>query len=240
MYSHALPYRYVLGTRVDAATCAGAASVVLHWARTKQSKFVCPADVSLVMTAHDDGLFRRVVNSADLVISDGLRLAWTLRAFGIDCAMPVRASDLLARVCELAAHERIPIGLLIDDARRANALRSRLESMHPGLHIVYTERLAHSSMTAREDERQIARINDSGARILLVGGERRNEKRWMVEHKGRVKCVMLGLGRSLDAIPAIEHQSGAPKAPRDFDIKANVRFVTLVVLQWLGLRPTWS
>lgn len=240
VYLHALPYRYVLGTRVDATTSADAASVILQWARAEQSKFVCSANVRLVMTAHDDGLFRRIVNSADLVISDGLPLAWTLRAFGVESAASVRGCDLLTRVCDRSAREGVAVGLLVSGAGRATALRHQLERAHPGLNLAYVGQLPDGRTSAREEERLIGRINESGSRILLVAGESRNEQRWIVEHKGRIKSVMLGVGRPLHEAAAV-HGDSIGLGKRHYSaVKANIRFVTLVMLQWLGLRTTWS
>lgn len=70
-------------------------------------RFVGVANVHMVMEAHDDPVYRRVVREADLVTPDGVLLVWGLRAMGVRDASRVYGPTLTLHVCEAAAREVI-------------------------------------------------------------------------------------------------------------------------------------
>src|SRR3712207_5241838 len=106
-----LASRYILGMRVDATSYGDASRRVLQWAREGRSAYVCVATVHMTMEGFDSASFRRMVNEADLVTPDGRPLVWALWSLGVKGASQVRGADLTTHVVELAARERVPIGL---------------------------------------------------------------------------------------------------------------------------------
>jgi N-acetylglucosaminyldiphosphoundecaprenol N-acetyl-beta-D-mannosaminyltransferase len=72
----------ILGMRVDPTSYEEATEKVLAWAAAGESRYVCVANVHMVMEAHDDPSFRALVNAADLVTPDGMPLVWMLRKLG--------------------------------------------------------------------------------------------------------------------------------------------------------------
>ena len=83
--------RQVLGVRVDATTYLDATRQILDWAHSAQSRYVCCASVNNIMEAHDSHEFLGVMNSADLVTSDGMPLVWLLRLLGVKRRARLRA-----------------------------------------------------------------------------------------------------------------------------------------------------
>ena len=103
-----------------------------------------------------------------------------------------------------------------------------------------------------EDERVTREINASGARILFVGLGSPKQDIWMAEHRGKVNCVMLGVGAAFDFLSGTK-----PQAPRWMMraglewlfrlateprrlwrryLRHNPRFAVLFGLQLLGLK----
>ena len=72
---------------------------------------VCVGNVHMTMEAWDDRAFREVVDTADLVVSDGMPLVWALRSLGVSRAARVRGPDLMLDLCREAAAKGIPVGL---------------------------------------------------------------------------------------------------------------------------------
>jgi N-acetylglucosaminyldiphosphoundecaprenol N-acetyl-beta-D-mannosaminyltransferase len=54
------------------------------------------------------------------------------------------------------------------------------------------------AITSEEDEDYVRRINSSGAGLVFVGLGCPKQERWMMEHRGRVNAVMLGVGAAFD------------------------------------------
>ena len=71
-----LQRKYILGMRVDATSYADAGRQVLDWARHHESRYICAADMHMVMESHYSREFRDIVNGADLVTPDGMPLVW--------------------------------------------------------------------------------------------------------------------------------------------------------------------
>lgn len=245
-------HSYILGMRVDATSYKDAVSRVLDWASARESRYVCVANVHMTMEAYDSLEFQRIVNSADLVTPDGMPLVWMLRKLGVSNQRRVYGPALMDRLCEIASREGVPVGLYGGRRETLDELKARLRAKYPNLNIVYAHSPPFRSLTAAEDERVVEEINASGARILFVGLGCPKQERWMAEHKGRIKAVMLGVGAAFDF-----HAGRVPQAPPWMQrmglewlfrlvmeprrlwqryAKHNPRFVVLALMQLLGLR----
>ncbi|HUQ48524.1 MAG TPA: WecB/TagA/CpsF family glycosyltransferase [Gemmatimonadaceae bacterium] len=189
---------HVLGTRVDATSYADATAQVMDWAKNAESRYVCCANVHVVMEAYDSPAFRSQVNAADLVTPDGMPLVWALRRQGHPNQTRVYGPDLMMSVIESAARENVAVGLLGGKLEVLEELVSRLVSQFPALDISYRFSPPFRALNASEDNRIVEDIKKSGARILFVGLGCPRQEMWMAEHAGKVQAVMLGVGAAFD------------------------------------------
>jgi N-acetylglucosaminyldiphosphoundecaprenol N-acetyl-beta-D-mannosaminyltransferase len=206
--SGSTPVHYILGTRVDPSTYPEATELIASWARRAESRYVCVANVHMIMEAHDDPSFREVVNGADFVTSDGMPLVWGLRLQGARSARRVYGPDLTPLLCAIAARDAIPVGFFGADPGVRDAMIGKLLERYPGLQVVYAESPPYRDLTVDEDAAFADAINASGARILFVGLGCPKQERWMVRNVGRVDAVMLGVGAAFDFLAGTK-----PKAP---------------------------
>src|SRR5690348_5811451 len=91
---------HILGMRVDATSYEDATQKILFWAQSQESKYVCLANVHMVMEAHDHPRFAEIVNNAALVTPDGMPLVWALGLLGIKNASRVYGPTLTLHVCQ--------------------------------------------------------------------------------------------------------------------------------------------
>lgn len=204
-----LEHRSILGIRVDATDYTDATDRIIGWAKSGESRYVCVTNVHVVMEAHDNNDFFRMVNDADLVTPDGMPLVWALRWLGVCDATRVDGSTLTFHVCAAAAQAGVPVGLYgaTDEALAAFTAFARRE--FPGIQIVAALSPPFRPLTAEEDAADVAQLARSGARIVLVSLGCPKQERWIAEHKGRVPAVMLGIGAALDF-----HAGRVARAPR--------------------------
>ena len=188
----------MLGTRVDPTSYAEATEQILDWAKSAQSRYVCIANVHVVMEAYDSPAFRSQVNAADLVTPDGMPLVWALRRQGNPDQTRVYGPDLMMTVLKAAARENVAVGLLGGKPEVLDELIRRLGAQFPALDIRYRFSPPFRAIDAREDARIVDEINQSGARILFVGLGCPRQEIWMAEHAGKVQSVMLGVGAAFD------------------------------------------
>jgi len=238
--------------RVDAVEYGAAIARVLRWAGAGQSRYVGVATVNNVMESYDCGGFRAVMNEADLVTSDGMPLVWALRLLGVQHAMRVYGPDLMERLLAAAADGGVACGLYGSSPEVLSKLVDRIGLRFPKVRMSYCWSPPFRPLTPEEDELITAEINSSGTRILFVGLNTPKQDCWMASHKGRVQCVMIGVGAAFEFLAGTK-----PQAPRwmmrcglewSFRLateprrlwkrylKHNPRFVAFFALQLLGLR----
>jgi len=244
--------RSILGMRTHGTSYADATRDILAWAATPRGRYVCIANVHMVMEAHDDPAFQSIVNQADLVTPDGMPLVWVLKALGVKQASRVYGPTLTLHVCEAAARAGVPIGLYGGTPESLEAFTTFLQDRFPGINIAVRIAPPFRPLTHDEDEAYTREIAESGARILFVGIGCPKQERWMAAHKSRVPAVMLGVGAAFDfhsgrvkqAPPALQKVGlewlfrllMEPKRLWRRYAKHNPRFIALMALQFLGLR----
>ncbi len=186
--------------RVDPSTYPRAVTRIIEWARRRESRYVCVANVHMVMEAHDDPRFREVVNSADFVTSDGMPLVWALRAKGCKGAERVYGPDLTPAVCAAAAAAEIPVGFFGGTPEAREAMVARLTRSFPSLRVAYSHSPPFRAPSLTEEDAIVEEINASGAAILFVGLGCPKQERWMARHRDRLSCVSVGVGAAFDFI----------------------------------------
>lgn len=194
----ALPSRSILGMRVDVTTYADATARIMAWAHSAQPRYVCAANVHMVMETSDSAGFRDVVNGADLVTSDGVPLVWALKALGAAQAERVYGPTLMLHVCEAAAREGVPIALYGGTSESLEEFVRFLHATYPGIEIACLIAPPFRPPTAEEDAQYTQQLADSGARIVFVGIGCPKQERWMAAHTERLDAVLLGMGAAFD------------------------------------------
>ncbi|WP_027483701.1 WecB/TagA/CpsF family glycosyltransferase [Deinococcus pimensis] len=249
-----LAERHIVGMRTHATSYQDATRRITDWARQARGRYVCIANVHMVMEAHDDPKFSRVVNHADLVTPDGMPLVWALRGLGVRDASRVYGPTLTLHVCEAAAREGLPIALYGGTPESLETFTTFLQRRFPGIEIAARIAPPFRPLTPEEDEAYTRELAESGARILFVGIGCPKQEKWMAEHVSRIPAVMLGVGAAFDfhsgrvrQAPSVLQKVGLEWAfrllmePRRLwkrYAKHNPRFVALMAMQVLGLRTT--
>lgn len=196
-------HRRILGVRVNATNYDVAARQILEWAHEGESRCICCAAVSTIIGARDNTAYAQVLDTADLVTSDGMPLVWMLRALGLRQATRVYGPDLMTLVAERATREGVPVGLYGGTEEVLTKLKSRL----PGLRIVFAEAPPFRPPTEEEDARTIRTIRESGARIVFIGIGSPKQDLWMEAHRETIPAVMLGVGAAFDFLSGVKPQA---------------------------------
>lgn len=197
----------VIGARVDAISYADATATALRWARAGDSRYICVANVHVLMEAHDVSDFQEVINNADMVTPDGMPLVWILRRKGYKLQERVYGPTLMVRVIEAAALSNIPVGFYGGTPEVLDALKKRLAVHNPSLNIVYGFSPPFRELTFEEDKEIIRKISYSGARIIFVGLGCPKQERWMAVHRGKISAVMIGVGAGFDFVAGAKRQA---------------------------------
>ena len=203
-----MPRPELLGFSLDLTDCAAAAQTIAAWASRGESRVVLAANVHMIMSAYDDPELRTLLNTADMAVEDGRPLVWALRALG-NKAEQVRGADLTHEVCRIAQDAQLAVGAYGSTPETVKSLIESLKRTYPSLNVAFNCSPPYREMTEEEDAETVQAIADSGASILFVGLGCPKQERWMLAHKGRVPCVMIGVGAAFDFIAG-----AAPEAPK--------------------------
>lgn len=201
------PTYHILGSRIDPTSYPEATAQILAWSSESTGRYVCVANVHMVMEAFDSADFASIVNQADLVTPDGMPLVWSLRALGAHNQQRVYGPDLTLHVVKAASERGIPVGFYGGDSGTLQKMVIALCASFPGLKVAYQYSPPFRPMTSEEDNAIITDIVLSGVRILFVGLGCPKQERWMFDHRKRLPLVMLGVGAAFDFIGGTKPQS---------------------------------
>jgi N-acetylglucosaminyldiphosphoundecaprenol N-acetyl-beta-D-mannosaminyltransferase len=167
------------------------------------------AAVNLVMSARDEPATMDAVLDATLAVPDGQPLVWALRLLGETRATRVYGPDLMAHYCARAASTGTPMYLYGGRSKEALALLTkRLCERFVGLRIVGGWSPPFRPLTLAEQERVIAEIDGSGAKVVWVGTGQPKQELWMSEMRSRLQAPLLvGVGAAFDFHAGIVSQA---------------------------------
>jgi N-acetylglucosaminyldiphosphoundecaprenol N-acetyl-beta-D-mannosaminyltransferase len=188
----------ILSTRVRPIRVDEAARLVCRWASEHGARAVCAANVHMLMEAHYDPGFAGTLAAADLVVCDGRPLVWAARLQGFSDAHQCRGLDLMMAVCELASSNGLSIGLYGAEPAVSDEVRRRLMARYPGLDVTYCWSPPFRELSRSEDAAAIEDLLDAAPDILFVSLGCPKQERWMLAHRDRISCVMLGVGAAFD------------------------------------------
>ena len=216
--------RLVLGMRVDHAEAATARGTILAWAAGggagdgSGGRVVCAANVHMTMESWDDPSFRAVVNSADLVVADGVPMVWALRLLGLPQQRRVRVSpDLLLHLFAACEAHGLRLGLYGGSPETLEVFAAFLRREYPRLEVACAISPPFRPPTAEEDARDTAAIRGAGVQLLLVGVGCPKQERWMAKHRDRLPCTMFGVGAAFDLLGG--RTKNAPDWTRDIGLE---------------------
>lgn len=160
-----------------------------------------------VNTLKSDPTYARALSHADALLPDGSGLSLAARMAGKRIANNLNGTDLFPLICREAAAEEQGLFLLGGQPGVAAAASATMRQMVPGLDICGSR---HGFFSSDEEDALIARINSSGASILMVGLGVPHQEKWIARNRDRIDVpVILGVGGLFDY-----YSHRIPRAPQ--------------------------
>jgi N-acetylglucosaminyldiphosphoundecaprenol N-acetyl-beta-D-mannosaminyltransferase len=205
---------YVLDVRVDRLSQQEALDCIerlIALRRASDNTLPCQQIITVntefVMTAQRNKTFRHAINSAALVIADGIGVVWATRYVGSPTPERITGTDTLvalARRCAEAGYRLYLLGAAPGVAEEAGA---RLQAFAPGLEIAGTYA---GSPDAAEEDAIIERIRAAGTDVLCVAYGAPAQDLWIYRNLTRLPtAVAMGVGGAYDFL--VGRQRRAPR-----------------------------
>lgn len=219
----ALPMRKrsVLGSFISTGSYEDFIQKIFSLAEQKISSYVCFANVHMVVEAHRDPAFRRIVNGASIVAPDGKPLSLFLRiAKGLKqervCGMDI-FPDIL-RTAEATGKSVYFYGTT-PGLLRTIAVKAAAE--FPALKIAGYHSPPFRDLSESERTEIVARINEARPDLVFVSLGCPKQEKWMAENKDRIGACLLGLGQAFKVYAGEEKR--LPKWMRNLSIEWTYR-----------------
>ncbi len=189
----------IFGVDVTPCTYESVVQAVLDAAEHRVAFGVAALATHGLMTAAHDPEFRDAVRRLDVVTPDGQPVRWALNLLISEPLKErVYGPDLTDRVCAAAADAGVGIFLFGSTDATCAALKASLERRYPTINIVDVQSDRFRDATPAEDGADVARINSSGAGIVLVGRGCPRQELWVANHLDGIPCAMLAVGAAFD------------------------------------------
>jgi N-acetylglucosaminyldiphosphoundecaprenol N-acetyl-beta-D-mannosaminyltransferase len=212
-----LTTKTILGSPVTALPFDDQVSVITDWATKRQNRYVCVANVHMVVEAHWHEDFASVLQQADLVTPDGMPLVWLLRSMGVKRQNRVAGLDLFLALCKKAQEQGIPVFFVGSQSMILERMQSRLHREFPTLMIAGMEPLPFRPLEPDERELLLTRIAESGAGLVFISLGCPKQEKWMHQNRDRISAVMLGLGGVFPVYAGIQRR--APQWIREWGLE---------------------
>ncbi|QDT01695.1 Putative N-acetylmannosaminyltransferase [Rubripirellula lacrimiformis] len=188
--------------------------------------YVITANLNYAMlNHHDPASMGPVTRDAALILADGQPIVWRSRWNQEQLPERVAGSEMIYRLAKRSAEQGWGIYFLGGEPGVAATCADQLARQYPGLRIAGIESPPFRQLTDQEQADQDARIQNSGAQILLVAfGQPKGEK-WIHQNYQRLGIpVSIQLGASFDFIAGTATR--APEIWQRFGMEWAYRMMT--------------
>ncbi|MFE4107080.1 WecB/TagA/CpsF family glycosyltransferase [Almyronema epifaneia] len=245
-----LPAIDVISSPVTALPFGQQINQIVAWAKERKSKFVCVANVHMLMEAYWREDLGSVLRQADIVTPDGMPLVWMMRLLGATTQDRVAGLDILFATAKACSETNVSLFFVGSEQPVLSRMRQRLMQEFPQLQIAGMQPLPFRPLTPLEDKVLVEQINNSGAGIVYVSLGCPKQEYWMAQHQGKVSAVMIGLGGAFPVYAGI--QKRAPRFIRELGLEWFYRLVqepkrlwrrygsTIPPFVWLAMKQLWA
>ena len=193
-----IPSFQVLGVRVHAIQIPRAIAQMETWIESREyGHYVAVTGMHGVTEARNDARFRDVLNSADLVVPDGMPLVWLGRLRRHPIKRRVYGPELMETFCAQTS-SRYRHFFYGGAPGVVGALAQSLQKRF-GITVVGAYTPPFRPLTLEEEAEVAAKIAEAAPDVLWVGLSTPKQERWMYEHRSVLQVpVMLGVGAAFD------------------------------------------
>ena len=184
------PLVCILGLPFDAVDMGQAVERIRTAAFGNERCFVSTPNLNFAIAARNDTAFRDSVLHSDLILVDGMPLVWIARLLGLPVRERVSGADVFEALC---AHAGPPLPIYLFGGPPGAAARAceALNRRNGGVRCVGFDEAGFGSIEAMSSDAQIARINDSGARFVVVALGAKKGQAWIEHNAPRLRAPVL-------------------------------------------------
>ncbi|MEP7251250.1 MAG: WecB/TagA/CpsF family glycosyltransferase [Ginsengibacter sp.] len=176
-----------------------ASNVIIEKAKGRKSFGISALAVHGLIESVRHKSFRETLDKIDMIVPDGQPIKWALNSFykvGLKerVAGPILTKYVLAKANE----NRLKVYLYGSKKSTLEKMQEYFSDQYPHLLICGVHADRFRDATPEEDEKDIRKINESGANLVLVGRGCPRQEKWVAGHIGKIDAPMMAIGAAFD------------------------------------------
>ena len=182
----------IISLDIDLFSYKDSIKKIMEDARDRKRGYACFANVHMIIEAYQDKQFDKDVNSATLVLPDGMPLVKTLKWFyGIEQDR-VAGMDVMPDLIRIASNNNLKLFFFGTTPELLEKIRLKIEKDFPKTDVVglfsppFNEPLNNDLYTEM--------INSSGANLVFVALGCPKQEKWMAQNSSKINAMLLGVG----------------------------------------------
>lgn len=209
----------ILGIRIDPFSLDESIRVICEALESGKEQRIVTANPELIISAEKDQNLREVINTADLVLPDGIGVVWAARQLGYHLQERVTGIDLAIRLLEESNRRKWRVFLLGAKPGIAEKAVTEQYKKYPG--IVFA--CHHGYYSSDEEPMVLERIKKFDPNILMIGLGAPRQELFSAANEGLAK-IRIGVGGTIDVLSGDVKR--APKIFRNNNLEWLYRLVT--------------
>lgn len=188
----------ILGVNVDIVKMNEVVEIISEFLKSDSVKTIYTPNSEIIMLAQNDTSLKEVLNTADLLIADGIGVVWASKILGVKIPERVTGFDTMQKLLERGRNGSISFYFLGGEPGIAEKAQLNLESTYPDINILGTH---HGYFDSDDNSSIIDEINSLSPDVLLVALGAPRQEKWINKHKHKLNVkVCMGVGGCFDVI----------------------------------------
>jgi N-acetylglucosaminyldiphosphoundecaprenol N-acetyl-beta-D-mannosaminyltransferase len=187
----------ILGIPFDFVDFKEAADRAKRYAIGERFRYILTPNPEIVMMANQDEELNKAIQSADMIIPDGIGIVIASGLYGERLPERVAGFDLMSEMIAWGASNGRSFYLLGGKPGIVDRAKRNLEKVYPCIRIVGI----HNGYFKGKEDEILAHINLCQPNILLVGMGAPLQEKWIFRNRLKINVnLAMGIGGSLDIL----------------------------------------
>lgn len=210
-----------MNSYIDNCTKKEAIKYIEKCIQERKIGHVITPNVDQIVRMERDGYFKRICESAELLLADGTPLLWIAKWYGTPIKEKICGSDLVPELCGIAAQKGYRVFLLGAAEGVAAKAATNLQKKYPGLNVAGTYSPPFGFEKSQDELNHINNmLIDSKADMLFVGMGVPKQDVFIYENMNKYRIPMsFSIGATIDFEAGVQQ-----RAPR---------WINKIGMEWL-------
>ena len=211
----------ILGVGVDAISFDEARAKAIGFLDGDKPAMIFTPNPEMIMAARKNSAFRDILNSADMVVPDGIGVVLASKLGRVKIKERVTGCDLVLALFDAIKDTGYSVYFFGSKPGIAEKAKAAIEEKFPGIKIVGT---SDGYYDEEKEKRIIEDIRAKNPGLVLVGTGMVKQETWIAENRDKLGAkLLIGVGGCLDVFCG--HVTRAPRAMRRLGLEWLYRLI---------------